>query len=137
LNATGNKYRDVSELKVLIVEDHPEVARLFGILLREHGSDVCICKDGSEAIASASQFEPDVVLLDIRLPGIDGYEVARQLMENTQNSRPLIIAITAYSQDRYRERAEEIGIDLFLTKPVSGKELLQYIEETPFRSDAP
>jgi two-component system CheB/CheR fusion protein len=135
VNATDGKLRNVSEIKVLIVEDHPEVARLFGILLREHGSEVCICKDGSEAIATAAQFEPDVVLLDIRLPGIDGYEVARTLLNSTRTKRPLIIAITAYSQDRYRERAEEVGIDLFLTKPVSGKELLQYIEETPYRTD--
>lgn len=127
--------RDISDLRVLIVEDHPEVARLFGVLLREHGAQVHICGTGDTAIADAPRFAPDVVLLDIRLPGIDGYEVANRLLGGVLTTRPLIIAITAYSQDRYRLQAEEAGIDLFLTKPVTGRELLQYIEETPIRTD--
>jgi CheY-like chemotaxis protein len=127
--------RDVANLRVLIVEDHPEVARLFGVLLREHGALVHICGNGDTAIADAPRFAPDVVLLDIRLPGMDGYQVAYRLLTDVLTTRPLIIAITAYSQERYRTLADEVGIDLFLTKPVTGRELLQYIEETPIRTD--
>ena len=127
--------RAISDLRVLIVEDHPEVARLFGVLLREHGAQVHICGTGDTAITDAPRFAPDVVLLDIRLPGMDGYQVASRLLNGVLTTRPLIIAITAYSQDRYRRQAEEAGIDLFLTKPVTGRELLQYIEETPIRTD--
>lgn len=129
------KLRELRGLRVLIVEDHPEVARLFSVLLREHGSDVQICSAGDQAIGAAVRFDPDVVLLDIRLPGLDGYHVATQLLSGDLRRRPLIIAITAYSQDRYRDQAAAAGIDLFLTKPVSGRELMHWIEETPLRED--
>jgi CheY-like chemotaxis protein len=66
---------------------------------------------------------------------MDGYQVASRLLTDVLTTRPLIIAITAYSQERYRTLADEVGIDLFLTKPVTGRELLQYIEETPIRTD--
>jgi CheY-like chemotaxis protein len=131
---SGGKLRHVPGLRVLIVEDHPEVARLFGVLLREHGAEVHICNAGDKAVAEAPTFAPDVVLLDIRLPGLDGYQVADRLLGGALVTRPLIIAITAYSQDRYRDRADEAGIDLFVTKPVTGKELLEYIEQTPIRT---
>jgi CheY-like chemotaxis protein len=135
VHSVVSKQREVDGLRVLIVEDHPEVARLFGVLLREHGATVHICNAGDKAVAEAPHFGPDVVLLDIRLPGMDGYQVARQFLSGLLTTRPLIIAITAYSQDRYRDRAEEAGIDLFLTKPVTGQELLRHIEDTPIRNN--
>lgn len=123
--------RSLEGLRVLVAEDHPEVARLFSVLLRENGCKVVVCPTGVSAAETAPEFKPEVVLLDIRLPGIDGYEVATRIREELGENRPLIIAVTAYSQDRFREQAVDVGIDLYLTKPVSGKELLKYIEETP------
>ena len=128
------KLRELPGLRILVAEDHPEVARLFSILLREHGCHVMVCPTGIAAAESAPTFRPDVALLDIRLPGLDGYQVAERIRDELQDERPLIIAVTAYSQDRYRDQAMEAGIDLYLTKPVSGKELLQHIEETPRRN---
>lgn len=127
--------RDLDQLRVMIVEDHVEIARLFGVLLKSHGCHVQICGDGLDAIRSIHRFQPDVVLLDLRLPGIDGYQVAERIHKQMGELRPLIIVITAYSQDRYREMAMAAGADLYLTKPISGRDLIRYIAETPLRDD--
>jgi CheY-like chemotaxis protein len=123
--------RDLKNLRVLIVEDHSELARMFATLLRANGCNVVVAEQGMTAITLAAAFRPEVMLLDIRLPDIDGFEVAERIIKEMGAHRPLIIAVTAYSQDRYREQAYEAGIDLYLSKPVSGTELLKSIRETP------
>jgi CheY-like chemotaxis protein len=127
--------RDLEQLRVMIVEDHVEIARLFGMLLKSHGCQVHICGNGLDAIRAVNRFGPDVVLLDLRLPGVDGYQVAEYLHSRLGPERPLIIVLTAYSQDRYREMAMAAGADLYLTKPISGHDLIRHIIETPLRED--
>src|SRR5688500_2792168 len=75
----GQTVRDLDNLRVLVVEDHAELARMFATLLRSQGCNVTIAEKGTTAVVLGSLFQPEVVLLDIRLPDIDGYEVARQL----------------------------------------------------------
>jgi CheY-like chemotaxis protein len=121
--------RDLNNLRVLVVEDHAELARMFATLLRSQGCNVTVAEQGQTAVVLGNVFQPEVVLLDIRLPDIDGYEVARQLLEKVQ-PRPRIIAVSAYSQDRYRERALDCGIDVFLSKPVGSADLLRHISDS-------
>jgi two-component system CheB/CheR fusion protein len=116
-------------LRVLIVEDHPDVARMFAVLLREHGCQVQQSHSGLSAITMAPLFLPEVLLLDLNLPGLDGFEVARHLRDEMGPLRPYIIAITAFTQDRFREKANDAGVDLFLTKPVSSRELINHLLE--------
>src|SRR5687767_13198229 len=94
-------------LRVLIAEDHPDVARAFGVLLREHGYQVQVCHSGLSAITMAPLFQPEILLLDIGLPGINGYEVARHLAQEMGPMRPYVIAITAYSPERFGQHAND------------------------------
>jgi len=121
-------------LRLLIVEDERETANALASLLRADGYEVRIASDGASALSQAEAEPADVVLLDIGLPGKDGYEVARQLRERTpdggagQKLRPVIIAITGHSADAERLRSYDVGMDLHLVKPVDPDELKRILE---------
>jgi CheY-like chemotaxis protein len=104
--------------RVLIVDDNVDTARLTGRLLKSLGYEVRLCHDGGEAIEAAREFRPEVVLLDIGLPGLNGFEVARQLREEACCLDSLIIGISGYGDQQARERARESGFDHHLVKPV-------------------
>lgn len=114
-------------LQLLIVEDDTQAAETLAQLLRMQGYQVRIVTDGPSALRELEGHLPDVVLLDLGLPGIDGYEVARRLREQTNSKRPTVIAITGYGSDAERVRSYESGIDLHLTKPVSLTELTRFL----------
>jgi CheY-like chemotaxis protein len=105
-------------LPVLVVDDHADTADSTALMLRLHGFAVDCARDGCAALEAVRRDAPDVVLLDIGLPGLDGYEVARRLRREPARKRPLLIAVTGYDQPRDRERSREAGIDLHLAKPV-------------------
>jgi CheY-like chemotaxis protein len=111
-------------LSVLVVEDHLDIAQTLAKLLRMCGHKVRIALDGVTASQAAEEIRPDVVLLDIALPVIDGYEVARPIKNQQQKTRPLFIAVTGLGQDSDRRQSEEAGIDLHLVKPVDPQQLL-------------
>lgn len=104
--------------RVLIVDDNADTAHLTGRLLQSMGFEVRLCHDGREAIESAREFSPKGVLLDIGLPGIDGYEVARQLRQVECCRDTLIIGASGYGDPLSRELAREAGFDHHLVKPV-------------------
>src|SRR5215475_6124332 len=108
--------RPAAPLRILIVEDQPDLAISLAMLLslEEHESE--IAPNGQAALERAVIKEPDVVLLDIGLPDMDGYEVARRLKQRA-NKRLLIIALTGYGQEDDRGRFAEAGIHLHLLKP--------------------
>jgi CheY-like chemotaxis protein len=114
-------------LKVLIVEDSADCAYSSAKLLRLFGHDVEIALDGRQAIEAATLNKFDVVLLDIGLPEMDGYEVAQQLIKTQTDHPPLIIAVTGYGQESDRRRAAAAGIDLHLTKPISQNNLIKIL----------
>jgi CheY-like chemotaxis protein len=105
-------------LRVLIVDDCKDTAHSLAILTELWGHQPWIAHDGHEALAAAEVCQPDVVLLDIGLPRMNGYEVARRLREQTHRLRPLIVAITGYGLEQDRRRAHAAGFDLHLLKPV-------------------
>jgi len=103
---------------VLVVEDHEETAASMAKLLQLCGHEVRVAPDGHAALRAAQDHLPDVVLLDIALPGMDGYEVARWIGKQPADKKSLLIAITGLAQDEDRRSSAEAGIDLHLVKPV-------------------
>ena len=104
--------------RVLIVDDNRDMADTIAALLSAAGHDVRTVYDGLSAVATALEYRPDVVLLDIGLPGISGYEVARRI-RSSEHGRPVVlVALTGYGQDEDRRRAREAGFDRHLVKPV-------------------
>jgi PAS domain S-box-containing protein len=107
-----------ASLRILVVDDNRDSADSLALLLRETGHTVETAYDGVEALAAARRFAPAVVLLDIGLPGMDGYEVARSLRREPGRV-PLLVALTGYGQDDDRARALEAGFDEHLVKPAN------------------
>jgi len=104
--------------RVLVVDDNIDAATTLQLLLKSLGHETCVVYDGLQAIRMAVEFRPDIVLLDIGMPGLDGYEVARRLRV-LKRERPLrIVAITGWGQEADRARSREAGFDLHLVKPV-------------------
>jgi signal transduction histidine kinase len=105
--------------RVMVVDDSVDGAESMSILLEMLGHEVRVMYDGAAAIAAASEFKPEVVLLDIGLPGIDGYQVARALRAKPATAGALLIALTGYGQESDRQRTRDAGFDHHLVKPAS------------------
>jgi len=114
--------------RILVVDDNHDAAEATKVLLELGGHEVKMVSDGSEALASAPVFAPDVVLLDIGLPMMDGYQVARRLREVAQTRASCLIALTGYGQPADRGRAMEAGFDHHLTKPADPDALLALVD---------
>src|SRR5262249_18265492 len=118
---------DEQRLRVLLVEDHPVTADTTAALLRKYGYAVDVVSTGTQALKAMELDSPDVVLLDLNLPEVNGWEVAKQVTEQwsrTPNGkRPLLVAITGHGQEQDRRRSQEAGIDLHLTEPVDPAQL--------------
>jgi len=104
--------------RVLVVDDNVDAADTIGKLLEMFGHRVQCVYDGPSALAAAEAFRPDVIVLDIGLPGMDGYEVARRLRANPAFHGTPLIAVTGYGQDEDRNRSRGVGFDQHLTKPI-------------------
>jgi CheY-like chemotaxis protein len=113
----------MSGLHILVVDDRTDAATGMARLLRLDGHHVEIASDGSSAVDRARADKPDVVLLDIDLPDMSGYEVARRLRESLFDKPPFILAVTGHGRESDRRRSEEAGIDMHLAKPVDPRVL--------------
>ena len=109
--------------RVLLVDDNPDSSEPLSLLLQTKGFETRICLDGQEALAAADEFRPDCVVLDLGLPGIDGYEVARQLRARPDGADLVLVALTGWAGREVRTRAAEAGFDYHLVKPVNWEEL--------------
>jgi PAS domain S-box-containing protein len=103
--------------RVLVVDDNEDAAESLALLLRARGHEIRTAHDGPSALSVAEDFRPEVVFLDIGLPRMDGYEVARRLRVQPGREGLLLVALTGYGQDEDRRRAEEAGFDAHLVKP--------------------
>ena len=108
----------ISPMQVLVVDDNVDAAQSFGLLLEGLGHRVLLAYDGAEALATAQQHAPEVVFLDIGLPTLNGYEVARLLRQDPAHREVLLVALTGYGQHSDRMRARDAGFDHHLVKPV-------------------
>jgi CheY-like chemotaxis protein len=113
--------------RVLVVDDNADAAESLGMLLEVRGNDVRIAYDGLEALEAEDDFKPEIVLLDIGMPKMSGYEVARRI-RSARGDAVLIVAITGWGQEEDRRRAREAGFDHHFTKPVDYEALLELIE---------
>jgi CheY-like chemotaxis protein len=117
------------QLRVLMVEDDRDTVETFALLLTAQGHDVRYAFDGPTGLEMARTWAPDAVLLDIGLPGMNGYELARRLHAESGDRRPFLIAITAYGDDQSRLSSEKVGIDLHLVKPVEIEDLQMVLDK--------
>ncbi|HEX3131261.1 MAG TPA: response regulator [Thermoanaerobaculia bacterium] len=113
--------------RVLVADDNQDSAESLGMLLELHGHEVRLAYDGQEALDAAGLFLPDVMLLDIGLPKMDGFEVASRLRQDSRHDRMLLVAVTGYGRDGDRERARAAGFDHHLIKPVDPRTLADLI----------
>jgi PAS domain S-box-containing protein len=104
--------------RILVVDDNVDAATTLQLLLKSLGHETRAVHDGLQALEAAQDFQPDVVLLDIGMPGLDGYEVARRLRALKREQPMRIVAITGWGQEADRGRSREAGFDLHLVKPV-------------------
>jgi CheY-like chemotaxis protein len=111
---------NVRSRRVLVVDDNVTSAQSLAVVLKLEGHDVQVAHDGGLALEAVRSFRPDVVLLDIGLPGMDGYEVARRLRQEPGLAAgiALLVAVTGYAEDEARRRSREAGFDHHLVKPV-------------------
>jgi PAS domain S-box-containing protein len=107
----------IRPLRVLVVDDNVDTVLSFSILLRASGHDVFTANDGLIAVQVANEQHPDVVLLDIGLPGLNGYDVAKRIRKQTGGSEIVLIALTGYGQDTDRELSAQAGFNHHLVKP--------------------
>jgi len=115
---------------VLVVDDEPDSAVTLAMLLQLRGHRADFAHDGPEALKQAEALEPEVVLLDLGLPGMDGYEVCHRLRELPGGRSMFIVALTGWGQEEDRRRTREAGFDLHLVKPVDPEELLRVLSST-------
>ena len=105
-------------IRILVVDDHPDSADSLGLLLKLLGNDVRIVHDGLAAVEVANEFEPRVVLLDIGLPTLNGYEAAQRIRQQPWGNQAVLIAVTGWGQEVDRQRSKQAGFDHHLVKPV-------------------
>jgi signal transduction histidine kinase/PleD family two-component response regulator len=127
--ATGSDV-SVKPRRVLVVEDQPSLSRVTVALLQKLGHDVRSAADGPEALLAVRDFNPEVVLLDIGLPGMDGYEVARCLRHEWGPDAPLLVAMTGYSQHEVNRHARGAEFDYHLVKPADIGVLKELLTQT-------
>ena len=123
--------------KILIIEDERDIADLVGFNLERAGYEVLKAHDGITGADMAIQLRPDLVILDLMLPGKDGYRVFKDLRRDTRSSGIPVIMLTARAQTEDRIQGLEAGADDYLTKPFSPKELMLRVQAVLKRSDGP
>jgi CheY-like chemotaxis protein len=109
--------------RVLVVDDHVDAAESLGLLLRMWSCEAKVVHDGPAALELAQAWHPDAVVLDIRLPGMDGHEVARRLRGDPATAQALLVALTGFGREEDRRRAYAAGIDRYLVKPATPEAL--------------
>lgn len=113
-----------SPLRILVVDDNADTADTLAELLKLNGHDARSECDGPSALDVALAFQPEFILLDIGLPGMDGYEVARRVRQAPELSKATLIALTGYGQEQDRQKSRSAGFDHHLVKPVDPEALL-------------
>jgi len=127
----------VSAQKVLVVEDHRDTRELLKYNLTAAGFDVATAEDGQSGVGLAAAFRPDIVLLDLMMPGMDGLEVCRQLKSDSTLSRIPVIMLTAKGEEIDKIVGLELGADDYVVKPFSPRELILRIKAVLRRYGAP
>jgi len=113
--------------KILVVDDEPTIVRLMEFILARQGHEMLVAVNGEEALEKIQSQRPDLVLLDIMMPRIDGYEVAQRLRADPATAALPIIMLSAKAQDEDIRKGVEVGIDEYITKPFTPDYLVQVV----------
>jgi CheY-like chemotaxis protein/two-component sensor histidine kinase len=119
--------------RILVADDFPQAAETLAGLLRQEGYEVQIAQDGLEAFRAAELSHPDVIVLDLAMPELNGYDAARKIREQPWGKQVVLIALTGWGQQRDRHRTKEAGFDAHLTKPVKYEAILELLGNLPSR----
>ena len=117
--------------RILLVDDNRDAAETLAMLLELTGHETHIAYDGLEAVETAAKVKPDLVLLDIGLPKMNGYEVARRIRERPWGKNLVLVALTGWGQDEDRLKSREAGFDGHILKPVDPEALTRLLAECP------
>ena len=118
---------DDNPTRVLVVDDNRDAAMTLSFLLARYGYEVETRFDGPSALAAAEAFGPDACVLDLKMPGMDGYELARRLRARAAGQSPVLATLTAFRDFDHVERAEQAGFDLYFTKPAEPGDLAEQL----------
>jgi len=122
--------------RVLVIEDHEENRRIVRLLLSSAGIEMIEAVTGEEGVAKAEQERPDLILMDIQLPGLDGYEATRRIKGNPALRHIPVIVVTSYALSGDDVKAFEAGCDAYVTKPFVPRELLAKVREYLGKAEA-
>ena len=111
--------------RVMIVDDNPDVAEISALLLKGAGCDVRVAFDGAEALATAATFRPEIIFMDLGMPGLDGYEVCRRIRLAEWGKPVKIIAVSGWARPEDQQRSAAAGFDLHLVKPLDPVTMLE------------
>ena len=113
--------------KILVVDDEPTIVRLMEFILARQGHQMLVAVNGEQALELAKEHSPDLILLDIMMPRIDGYEVARTLRSDPANEHLPIIMLSAKAQDEDVRKGMEVGVNEYITKPFHPEHLVHVV----------
>lgn len=116
--------------RILIVDDEPNIVLALEFLMQKEGYEVRIAEDGEIALKEMLSFKPDLVILDVMMPKVDGFEVCQRIRTEQSNSEVIILMLTAKGREVEIEKGLQMGADLYVTKPFSTRELVQKVKET-------
>jgi two-component system, OmpR family, alkaline phosphatase synthesis response regulator PhoP len=115
--------------KILIAEDEPNIVISLEFLLKEAGYEVAIARDGSQALSLAGVLRPDLIVLDVMLPALDGFDVCRRIRGNREGKDTKVLMLTARGRDSEIAKGMAAGADAYMTKPFATKELVSKVAE--------
>ena len=133
LEGSGGKENEMGNegygRRILLADDNVDFALSLGQLLQSRGHDVRIVHDGAEALEATKDFSPEIAFVDIGMPKVHGYEVARRLRAQPSTAGCLLVAVTGWGQENDRRRAKEAGFDRHLVKPVDPSDIDAILEK--------
>jgi DNA-binding response OmpR family regulator len=115
--------------KILIIEDSPTTIEMLEYRLKNSGYDVISADNGETGLAKIKTEKPDLVVLDVRMPGMDGFEVCKLSKKDPETKDIPIVFLTTAIQQKHKEKGKEVGADGYITKPFDGKEMLDQIKK--------
>jgi len=114
---------------ILIVDDEPNIVMSLEFLMRKNGYQVGIARNGTEALAAIAETPFDLVLLDVMMPDVDGYQVCRQLRQRPDCAATKVVFLSAKSRDADVKKGYDVGADLYVPKPFSTRQLMEKVRE--------
>ena len=114
---------------ILIVDDEPNIVMSLEFLMRKNGYQVGIARNGIEALAAIALHPYDLVLLDVMMPDVDGYQVCRELRQHPDRTATKVIFLSAKSREADVQKGYEVGADLYISKPFSTRQLMEKVRE--------